>query len=654
MTKNRFDLRDALFSSSEYLAEILARCAFIEDNFYHINSEKGAEIGHVIVRVYKAILQYTTEVLSAQKFSMGTWILDSVAAITNERLMELQSSINEEEKYLHQWVQFDQHLQHQKKAESILAGIDKMSVSIQDLIQKFNILNLHMAEGALYDSYIDEHEDICLPDTRVELRCQITEWAESSDKCIFWLNGMAGTGKSTIARTVAQSFKERGQLGASFFFKRGEADRNTAKRLISTILRQLVIANRQLLPGISEALQNDPTISAKSLSEQFNKLLFEPLQILEPSQTTAMVIVIDALDECEKEHDIEVLLKLLPQLQKCRSIRLQIFLTSRPELPIRLGFEKSNDHQGLVLHELPHHVIRHDIRIFLKDRFPVIREKRSISGDWPGDDTIEDLVTMAVPLFIFAATICRFVGEGIHPEKRLQKLLNFQGVTSAPQMDKIYLPILGQVLTGSDEDESNELIREFQDIVGVIVLLAAPLSVNCLASLLRVPKKDISNLLNSLHSVLSVPNDTNAPVRILHLSFRDYLLNTTSAFHVDDKKTHQRIASCCLCVLNTNLTQNICSLSSYGTQRMDIHNQVINQHLSADLQYSCRYWVYHLEQSRSGISEEEIFPFLQKHFLHWLEAMSLMGAISETVAVIDTLQSRIGVSLHKIDIWSYN
>jgi hypothetical protein len=160
-------------------------------------------------------------------------------------------------------------------------------------------------------------------------------------------------------------------------------------------------------------------------------------------------------------------------------------------------------------------------------------------------------------------------------------------------MDKMYLPVLNQ-LTGNNEDDSKELLEEFQDIVEVIVLLATPLSINSLARLLHMPTEDISELLDSLHSVLNIPRDTDAPVRILHLSFRDYLLNTESAFHVDEKATNQKIALHCLHVMNTSLKHNICGLSSYGTQWMDIDSQIINQHLSADLRYSCRYWVYHI------------------------------------------------------------
>lgn len=58
MTKNRFDLRDALFDSSEYLTNVLSRCAYIEMNFYHNDPQEKDKIGGAIVKIYKVVLQY--------------------------------------------------------------------------------------------------------------------------------------------------------------------------------------------------------------------------------------------------------------------------------------------------------------------------------------------------------------------------------------------------------------------------------------------------------------------------------------------------------------------------------------------------------------------------------------------------------------------
>jgi hypothetical protein len=330
-----------------------------------------------------------------------------------------------------------------------------------DFDEKLPIVN-----EAVFDSFKDQHEDKCLPGTRTEILLQIRDWAFSPQgKCIFWLNGMAGTGKSTISRTVAASFNETKKLGASFFFKRGETDRGNALKLFPTIARQLVISIPQLLPNIQQAVQNDPGIAMKAMKQQFDDLLLQPLRSLKPSDLPirTVVIVIDALDECEKDDDIRLILQFLPQLQTLRSIRVRIFLTSRPELPIRLGFSKiaTCDHTDLVLHEIPERVIEHDISLFLKQRLSEIRTDRSLPVGWPGDTAIKSLVKISVPLFIFAATVCRIFGDPHwDPVDSLAEILAHRNDGS--QFDRTYLPTLDRLLQGQSKKQKNSWFENFR------------------------------------------------------------------------------------------------------------------------------------------------------------------------------------------------
>lgn len=317
-----------------------------------------------------------------------------------------------------------------------------------------------MADDAEFDSYADQHEDCCLPGTRTELRSQIAQWAVSKEgKCIFWLNGKAGTGKSTIARTVARSFEDAGQLGATFFFKRGESKRNNAKYLISTITRQLVLRYRQLVPDVLSAIESDPNISYKLLSKQFDKLLLQPLRKLRLDQPTTSVIVIDALDECEHDPDVRSIIRLLPLLQKVEAVRIRIFVTSRPEPPISRGFSEVADHeyQDLALHEIPEEVTEHDIHLFLQDRFTKIKKNRKIGEKgWPGDDAIHQLLAISVPLFISAATVCGYIEKSkLEPKSRLTELLK-DHAKYVSSMDKTYLPILNRLLDDQESDESEQ------------------------------------------------------------------------------------------------------------------------------------------------------------------------------------------------------
>ena len=254
---------------------------------------------------------------------------------------------------------------------------------------------------------------------------------------------------------------------------------------------------------------------------------------------------------------------------------------------------------------------------------------------------------MAVPLFIFAATICRFVGDSKgNPRTRLKQVLDFQTSNQISKLEMTYLPILIQIF---DENENQEYeAREFQDIVGSIVVLATPLSIPSLASLLATSNEDIRCTLDNLHSVLSIPDDENTPVRLLHLSFRDFLVDPKrrgqSAFWVDERQVHERLAMQCLTLLNKSLKQDICDLEDPGILYCEISKQLIERRLTPAIQYACLFWVYHLGESKDKIRDgDQTHQFLSQHILHWLEAMSLLGRVPEVNRMIDQLLALIEV-----------
>ncbi|KAF1965830.1 hypothetical protein BU23DRAFT_626770 [Bimuria novae-zelandiae CBS 107.79] len=438
------------------------------------------------------------------------------------------------------------------------------SLALQvDQTQKLDLTKLPIAAGASFNAHTEEHNARCLPNTRTALLKTVAEWATNKDsKSIFWLCGMAGTGKSTIARTAAQKFAEAGELGASFFFKRGEGERGNASRFVSTIAADLVAREPGMLPGGQQTSSAAP----------------------------ALVVVIDALDECESEEDIRGILQLLTRTKDMRPVSLRVLVTSRPELHIRLGFKQmpNGTYQDLVLHE-------HELS--------AIRQARMLSPDWPTADQIQALVDLAVPLFIFAATVCRYIStKGGHPEGCLNKVLQYQKSTFS-QLDRTYLPILEQLLTEQEEDEKEARLQAFRKV------------------------KEVACRLDALHSVLSVPDSEHVPVRLLHLSFRDFLVGRQrqgkSPFWVDEKDTHKQLASYCLELMSnqSGLRKNICSLSGPGVLRSEVDKGVITSNLSPELQYACRYWVSHLKQ-----------------------AMSLVGEISRCIHLLDNLQTLIAPS----------
>ncbi|KAM6505293.1 hypothetical protein FSOLCH5_014522 [Fusarium solani] len=189
-----------------------------------------------------------------------------------------------------------QHLARSRGNILVALNVDQTAM-LQNVDHNITLDRLPIAEGASFDSHAEEHNPTCLPNTRVELLKDICRWIDDPDsKTIFWLNGMAGTGKSTISRTVAQSRSRQGDLGASFFFKRGETDRGNLAKFISTLAGQLARSIPGVASAIKKAIDADPAIAGKTIGEQFDKLIREPLSKAAemPANPHSVVIVIDA------------------------------------------------------------------------------------------------------------------------------------------------------------------------------------------------------------------------------------------------------------------------------------------------------------------------------------------------------------------------
>ncbi|EGX46096.1 hypothetical protein AOL_s00110g260 [Orbilia oligospora ATCC 24927] len=536
--------------------------------------------------------------------------------------------------------------------------------TVRNLNQKFDLAGLPIAEGAGYKSFEDRHEPECLPGTRSELQERIAGWADAppgASECIFWLSGVAGTGKSTISRTIAKRLEKKGQLGASFFFRRGEKDRGRAARLFTTIAFQLahtVGVGR----NIQRAIEADPGIPKMNIAERFEKLILQPLSGLSGTgielRHTRVIILIDALDECDDERDQEEIVFLLSRLKEVKSIEFCVFLTSRPELPIRDGFKSLFEgcHQDVVLHEV--HGIDRDIRILLNDEFSKIRAKRELPKDWPGDEDITKLVQIAVPLFIFAKTACRFIAdENWDAKEQLGLILEYQAdLTEDARVEQTYLPVLKRFVENQNSAKQRDrLAGEFREIVGSILTLASPLSIPSLAKLLSVPETTIDNRLKKLHSVLNIPMGRHDPVRTFHLSFRDFLVSprlcndkNMSQLWINEKEIHKMLATKCIEIMSNSeglgLKQDICRLELPGILRSEIHEILVQKYISPELQYACRYWVYHLTRSGNKIcDDDQTHRFLERRLLHWLEAESILGDLENTIQMAEDLRAIVDV-----------
>ncbi|KAF1814946.1 WD40 repeat-like protein [Eremomyces bilateralis CBS 781.70] len=524
--------------------------------------------------------------------------------------------------------------------------------------------SLPTAADASFNAYQRQRDRTCLPNTRVELLRDIYNWADGQDgPYIFWLNGLAGTGKSTIARTVARRYFDLKRLGASFFFSRGGGDVGHAGKFITSIALQLASSIPSLGQLICEALTKRRDIASQSLRDQWQQLIVSPLSKLdESSSLSSYVLVVDALDECDNDYDIRTIMDLLTEARSSTSVRLRVFLTSRPEVPMRYGIHQipEDEHEDLMLHNISSSIVDYDVSIFFEHNFKLIRQEQSLDVGWPGEDVIRCLIQIVGGLFIWAATACHYIQEGLFADERVQTLLESSTSTTTPEehLNELYTTVLKEsIRPGYSVKEKEVLCGILRHILGSIVVLFSPLSANSLQTLLGVTKQKIDQVLRDLHAILDIPKVDVHPIHLHHPSFRDFLLNNKRCedpiFWVDEKQAHQVLADRCIQLMSTSLKQDICGVDAPGMLVANIERTRLKQSLLPEAQYACRYWIDHIRRSGIQLRDNgQVHLFLQEHLLHWLEALGWMGKVSEGIHALAALESLVS-SNGCPDLWSF-
>jgi hypothetical protein len=486
---------------------------------------------------------------------------------------------------------------------------------------------------------------------------QIEKWADSDgEKRIYWLKGMAGTGKSTIALTIARKYDKLRRLGASFFFSRGGGDLASVGKFATTIAAQLASTSPELRKTIDDAIASNHRIRDLGLYDQWEKLVLGPLaQLGKAVYSLPIIIVLDALDECNSEDDVSLLVQCLAATTSVESVQLRIFVTSRPDQPINIGFDSiSRDtHRDFILHDIEQSIVDEDLMLFYKYKLTHTAKRFGLDDRIPSNETIRFLVRKSDRLFIHAATVCRFIHQGGQlANDRLSLLVAAGSAPTRPEkeLDQMYTTVLAYSLTMQlDPEEANKLHALFRHIVGSIVVLSDAMTAADLAAILELPKEVVISTLHCLHSVLDVPEDETRPIRLLHPSFRDFLLDParclTKAFFVDTKAIHYQLFSHSLRLLSRHLRRNMCNLERPGTRTRDVPAATVDENIPRPVQYACRYWMHHLQQGNVDPNDcPDIIDLIYTHFLHWLETLAWIGHLSDGIATIRLLEARLAAS----------
>jgi len=471
---------------------------------------------------------------------------------------------------------------------------------------------------------------------------------------IFWINGLAGSGKTTIAYTVAKKCKENGILGASFFCSRDDADSSNPKLVFTTIADQLGQFQELFQEHVTRAHFVDAGLKFSSVSNQLEELLVKPLRAVRDSFPPC-VVVLDALDECKENDATSIILASLSRHVDALA-PLKFLVTSRPERKISQGFQLPGLQlatQRLNLHEVKLDVVGQDIELYLKDHLNIKEEPCGPGGGWPAAGDIRALTDLSSGLFIFAATAVRFIHDPNYsdPRGQLARLLEssvVQGSSPYRYLDQLYM----QVLTSTFPDISDDLSRRLRNILGTVALLQYPLHLADIEQLLGLRPGTVRDTTLHLGSVLVLPNDDNQMIRLIHPSFFDFLTDAARCsdqrFAVDSETLHGSLARACLDAMK-GLKRDICEIgypSKLNNEVPDLSERIA-RYIPPHLKYASRSWAYHLSRCRvHDVPMELLRELCYKSLLHWMEVCSLLGELRGALLALDAASQLVSVRIY--------
>jgi len=480
----------------------------------------------------------------------------------------------------------------------------------------------------------------CLPGTRTDILSKILGWVhayrDSPSAEVFLLTGLAGSGKSALARSIAQGCYDENILLSSFFFVKDVAHKNDPNALISTIAYDLGRADANFARDLSTILKSSDgrrlVSKGASVLWQFEEMLLKACHNL--SANRPFTVVIDALDEVVSDQLLQLLGNKVNQLPR----EFRLIVTSRPDSNItHMLSKKAHIHTAEM--DIEGETNWTDIRMYVRHRANLLVERyESLDEGWPGDELLDNFVDKAEGLFLWAATVFDYLGTVVDPSKTFVAFISESGTSTRKfsvegKMDIIY----GRILECCNWEDP-DFVLEYDRMMGTIMAARIPLSARALHSIWgETAQVPIATILNPLRSLLDGVGTESRAIRILHQSLRDFItvrarnLPNSQKYYVSVEKHSDVLALHCLNVMNEQLPCNMPGvryLSSLDSDLLDGIPELRNGTISEELSYACKFWMKHLEkiQNPSNNLTNSLNTFLSQYAIHWIEIAAMQGS----------------------------
>jgi tetratricopeptide (TPR) repeat protein len=137
---------------------------------------------------------------------------------------------------------------------------------------------------------------------------------------------------------------------------------------------------------------------------------------------------------------------------------------------------------------------------------------------------------------------------------------------------------------------------------------------------------------------------------VLEPSSRDFRFDYQGCTNQQSKARksviHEGLAKQCLDILSAHLKEDICNVQGSGMAVSNVEVSTVQKAIPPEVEYACTYWIQHILNSEVELGENyQIYQFLKYHILHWFEALSWIGRLSDGIHALSALKLRISVGL---------
>ncbi|KAJ3319167.1 hypothetical protein HDU76_000624 [Blyttiomyces sp. JEL0837] len=340
---------------------------------------------------------------------------------------------------------------------------------------------------------------------------QVHQWLHEGNSNLLWLNGGAGLGKSIIAYLISENLPPSYILGSLFFCKHDDINKNSAKRIISTMAFQIASKLPDFHAFLLNEMEEDHAKGDQSRNEFLNLI----------------------------RNEVEN----LPGWVK-------VFTTSRPEMDI---YEVLNGvKSSVILTQESNNVI--DILVFVRYQ---LSKYLSVEEGMDSDKlnhVVNHIAEKSSGVFHYARLACKSLTDSSHLcwDGVIENANRFDG-----GLDQIYLQVLENVFMEVD----GEVTERFRKVLGAVTTARVPIQQEAIARLVGLTVGEVGGIILRIQSILSF---SNGEIKVLHKSLKDFLSSKerckNPTYYIEAISFEPIMTTSCLQVMTAELSHNMANL----------------------------------------------------------------------------------------------